>query len=84
MGVSYPYFRRLFREKTGISAKQYQITVRIQRARDFLSNTDKSVKEIAGLLGFNSAFHFSTQFKQATDLSPTEFRQSAGGGMLPL
>ncbi|QXZ80470.1 AraC family transcriptional regulator [Rhizobium sp. L51/94] len=78
LGISYPYFRRIFREKTGMSAKQYQITVRIQRAHDFLSNTDKSIKEIAGLLGFNSAFHFSNQFKQSTDLSPSQFRHAVG------
>lgn len=77
LGVSYPYFRRLFREQTGMSAKQYQMTVRIQRARDFLSNTDKSVKEISGLLGFHSAFHFSSQFKQATGHSPTEYRSAS-------
>jgi transcriptional regulator GlxA family with amidase domain len=58
-----------------MSAKQYQLTVRVQRARDFLSNTDKSVKEIAGLLGFHSAFHFSAQFKQAIGQSPSEYRR---------
>ncbi|NTF46639.1 AraC family transcriptional regulator [Rhizobium sp. AC27/96] len=75
MGVSYPYFRRLFREQTGMSAKKYQMTVRLQRARDFLANTDKSVKEIAGLLGFHSAFHFSNQFKDAVGFAPTEYRK---------
>ncbi|MBY5766311.1 AraC family transcriptional regulator [Rhizobium leguminosarum] len=76
MGVSYPYFRRLFREQTGMSAKQYQMNVRVQRARDFLVNTDKSVKEIAGLLGFHSAFHFSSQFKNAVGCAPTEYRRT--------
>jgi len=74
LGISYPYFRRLFREQTGMSAKQYQMTVRIQRARDFLVNTDKPIKEIAGLLGFHSAFHFSSQFRQLIGSTPTEYR----------
>ncbi|MDV4155668.1 helix-turn-helix domain-containing protein [Rhizobium brockwellii] len=74
LGVSYPYFRRLFREQTGMSAKQYQMRVRLQRAIDLLVNTDKSIKEIAGLLGFHSAFHFSTQFRQLIGSSPTDFR----------
>jgi AraC-like DNA-binding protein len=77
MGVSYPYFRRLFREQTGTSAKQYQMTVRIQRARDFLANTDKSVKEIAGLLGFHSAFHFASQFKKTVGTTPSSYRNSS-------
>lgn len=74
LGVSYPYFRRLFREQTGMSAKQYQMTVRIQRARDFLVNSDKSIKEIAGLLGFHSAFHFSSQFRSLTGTTPSQYR----------
>jgi AraC-like DNA-binding protein len=74
LGISYPYFRRLFREQTGMSAKQYQMTVRIQRACDFLINSDKSIKEIAGLLGFNSAFHFSSQFRQFTGCTPRDYR----------
>ncbi len=74
LGISYPYFRRLFREQTGMSAKQYQMSVRIERARDFLSNTEKPIKEIAGVLGFHSTFHFSSQFRQMTGCTPTEYR----------
>lgn len=74
LGVSYPYFRRLFREQTGMSAKQCQMRVRIQRASDFLVNTDRSIKEIAALLGFHSAFHFSTQFRELIGSSPAEYR----------
>ncbi|WP_269585086.1 helix-turn-helix domain-containing protein [Roseibium sp. Sym1] len=74
LGVSYSYLRRLFKAETGMSAKQYQMGVRIQRACDLLDNTDKSIKEIAGLLGFNSAFHFSSQFHHAIGQSPTHWR----------
>jgi AraC-like DNA-binding protein len=74
LGISYPYFRRLFREQTGMSAKQYQMTVRMRRARDFLVNSDKSIKEIAGLLGFHSAFHFSNQFHRLTGCTPSDYR----------
>lgn len=77
LGVSYPYFRRLFREQTGMSAKQYQMMVRVQRARDFLINTDKSIKEIAGLLGFYSAFHFCSQFRSMIGTTPTQYREQS-------
>ncbi|WP_267884786.1 AraC family transcriptional regulator [Rhizobium rhizogenes] len=29
---------------------------------------------MAGILGFHSAFHFSTQFRQLIGSSPTDFR----------
>jgi AraC-like DNA-binding protein len=86
LGISYPYFRRLFREQTGMSAKQYQMTVRVERARDFLMNTDKPIKEIAGLLGFHSAFHFSSQFSSLVGFSPSEYRSAmrSGSRQLPI
>jgi AraC-like DNA-binding protein len=78
LGVSYAYFRRLFRDHAGLSAKQYQMDVRLRRAQDLLLNTDKSIKEIAGLLGFHSAFHLSSQFRRMTGRSPSEYRRDAG------
>lgn len=75
LGVSYSYLRRIFRSETGTTPKQYVMSARIQRACDLLDNTDKSIKEIAGLLGFNSAYHFSAQFHDMMGKAPTQWRQ---------
>ncbi len=75
LGVSYSYFRRIFREKTGVSPKQHLVSLRIRRAQDIFANTDKSIKEVAGLLGFSSAFHLSSQFQELVGCSPSEFKK---------
>lgn len=84
LGVSYSTLRRLFREQTGLSLKAYQDEVRIRRACELLRSSNKSVKEIAGLLGYNSAYHFSAQFRKATGLAPAHWRKRNGPGWLPL
>lgn len=75
LGISYPTLRRLFRQHAGMSLKQYRTEVRIRRACELLRNSDKSVKAIAGYLGYSSAFHFSAQFRQSTGLAPSEWRR---------
>ncbi len=75
LGLSYSTLRRLFRSHTGVSLKQYQTEVRIRRACELLRNSDKPVKAIAGYLGYSSPFHFSAQFRRATGLSPSEWRE---------
>ncbi|ODT80154.1 MAG: AraC family transcriptional regulator [Pelagibacterium sp. SCN 64-44] len=74
LGLSYSTLRRLFRQHAGMSLKQYQSEVRIRRACELLRNSDKSVKEIGGYLGYSSAFHFSAQFRKSTGLPPSQWR----------
>ena len=70
------------KEQTGISPKQYQLQIRLHKAQDFLANTSKSVGEIADILGFDSAFHLSKQFKDCTGLAPQAWRKRlVGQGM---
>jgi AraC-like DNA-binding protein len=75
LNVSYSSFRQAFKAQTGISPKQYQLQVRLQKAQDFLANTLKSLGEIAEILGFDSAFHLSKQFKDSTGLAPQAWRK---------
>lgn len=74
LGVSYSTLRRMFRDQTGQSLKAFQTEIRMSRAQVLLRNTDKSVKEIAGLLGFSSAFHFSSQFQKHKGMAPSHWR----------
>lgn len=73
-GISYSYLRRLFLERTGMSIKEYQLNIRIQRSCDILTNTNQSIKKIADILGFSNTFHFSKSFKNRRGMSPTEWR----------
>ena len=76
MGISYSNFRKLFKEHTGISPAIYQQDLRLQRAKEMLSTTDISVKEIAYRLNFESPDYFSAKFKAKTGRRPSELRPS--------
>ncbi len=74
LNVSYSNLRRSFRASTGMSMKEYQLTVRIHKAKEMLDNSGLTVKEVAGQLGFSSAFHFSSQFSKAVGCPPSAWR----------
>ena len=75
LGVSYSHLRHSFQARVGVSPRQYYLNTRIQKAQDLLMNTPKSVKEIAEVLGFESASHFSKQFKQRIGSPPNYWRE---------
>ena len=74
LGMSYSNLRRQFKEYTGISPALYQQDLRLQRAKEMLTSTKLSVKEIAYRLHFESADYFSTKFKNKVGYTPREFR----------
>lgn len=79
LGLGYTWFRRVFREYMGISPAQYQIQLRMAKAKELLVSSGLPVSEIAYELGFESISQFSTFFKKRTGTTPTEFR----GGNAP-
>lgn len=74
LGTSYSNFRKLFKEFTGISPSLYQQDLRLQRAKELLSSTSLSIKEIAYRLRFESPDYFSSKFKIKMGMKPSEFR----------
>nr|WKN34836.1 AraC family transcriptional regulator [Tunicatimonas sp. TK19036] len=72
---SYSSFRKLFKQYTGIAPYQYFLDLKIVRAKELIASTDKSVKEMAYELGFDSIHYFSRLFKKKTGVSPSEFRR---------
>lgn len=74
LGVSYSKFRRIFKEYTNLSPAYYQMDLKLQRAKDLLATTNRSVKDIAYQLDFSTPDYFSTKFKQKTGKTPSEFR----------
>lgn len=74
LGISYSSFRQLFKEHTGFAPALYQQNLKLQRAKELLSTTDESIKEIAYRLNFESPDYFSAKFKNQTGMKPSDFR----------
>lgn len=74
LGISYSSFRKLFKEHTGFGPALYQQNLKLQRAKELLSTTDESIKEIAYRLNFESPDYFSAKFKIQTGMKPSDFR----------
>ena len=74
LGVSYSNFRKLFKEYTGLSPATYQQELRLLRAKELLSTTDLSIKEIAYRLNFESPDYFSAKFKAKMGIKPSEVK----------
>ncbi|HEV7300866.1 MAG TPA: AraC family transcriptional regulator [Tepidisphaeraceae bacterium] len=75
-GLSYERFRKIFRQRTGISPGEYRIRRRIDRARVLIAQDRLSNKEVAYQLGYADPFTFSKQFKQVVGVSPEMFRRT--------
>lgn len=76
LNVSPGYLGSLLRMLTGQNTQQHIHEKLIEKAKEKLSTTDKSVSEIAYELGFEHSQSFSKLFKTKTKLSPLEFRHS--------
>ena len=80
LGVSPEYLSRTFHKAEGITLKQYILEERIERAKNLLRFSDRSVSEIARYLAFSSSSHFALAFRKKTGKSPTSYRQDFSDG----
>jgi len=78
-GMSYERFRKLFRQRVGVSPGDYRIKRRIDQARALIDRHHLSNKQVAYELGYPDPFTFSKQFHKVTGLWPEQYRQAARG-----
>ncbi|MBI4779804.1 MAG: helix-turn-helix domain-containing protein [Oscillatoriophycideae cyanobacterium NC_groundwater_1537_Pr4_S-0.65um_50_18] len=74
LSISQFHFSHQFKQATGISPYQYLLQQRIERAKQLLKQSDRSIADIAVLCGFNSHSHLSKQFRQLTGTTPKAYR----------
>ena len=73
-GYNEKYLTTFFKQRAGISLKQYILQVKMERAKADLSETSEPVSQIAFRLGFTDAHNFSNAFHKITGISPSEYR----------
>ena len=68
----------------GISIEKYYIAQKVERIKELLFYDELSISEIADKLQYSSVAHLSTQFRNVTGMSPSEFKRLKEHGREPL
>ena len=74
--ISESKLRNVFLKETGVTVGQYIDKQVCEQAKQLLSRTQLSIGEISARLGFCDQFYFSRKFKQATTMTPSEYRKT--------
>ncbi len=83
-GKSYAYISAVFKEIEGHTLEKYYIRQRIERVKELLSYGELNLNEITYKLHYSSVAHLSSQFKQVTGVSPTEYKKQNNQNRIPL
>ena len=73
--ISPYYLSRMFKKSINLSLIEYINGVRIKAAQNLIERSSGSIAEIAAKTGFMTTAHFRRVFKDATGLSPQQYRQ---------
>ena len=73
--ISPYYLSRLFKKSINLSLIEYINGVRIKAAQNLIEKSNESISDIAEKTGFMTTAHFRRVFKDATGLSPQQYRQ---------
>ena len=69
-------FSRFFKSRTERNFTEFINEIRISKAKKLLIESNKLIKEISMICGYENLSHFNRQFKLYNCLSPKEFRES--------
>lgn len=76
LGVGKYYLSRVFSDKIKVGFSDYINGIRVYRARNMLSGTDKNITRIAYDCGFQSIRTFNRAFQKVYNVSPRELRNA--------
>lgn len=72
--VSKRYLSIIFKKYVNITVNDYIYIAKVDKAMNYICNTELSITEISSKLGFSSAQYFATVFKKYSGVTPKEFK----------
>lgn len=74
MNMSRSYFSQCFKDIIGRTFKEYVREVRMEKAKQYLVHTNKTIQWIAEHTGYMDEKYFSRTFRDQTGVLPSEYR----------
>ena len=76
MGYSDAYFSKLFKQYFNQNITAYLTEYRIKKAKELLSNTNHSIKDISRMVGYTDSNYFAKIFKRLVGEIPSKYREN--------
>ncbi len=70
------HFSRIFKQETGVTFVEFVTRTKMEKAKELLNQSDMTVVEIAEQLGYEHTSYFIKLFRNASGMSPNEYRKS--------
>jgi len=70
-----PSFSKFFKEHAGQNVMDYTISMRIQKAKKLLADSNLPLKDIAEQVGYYNVSSFTRRFKLSMGITPGEYRK---------
>lgn len=74
-GLSTGYLCTVFKEETGITVNRYVREVRMEKAKEFLENSNMKITQIARKVGFSNSSYFCRSFREFFGNTPESCRK---------
>ena len=74
MGLGRTQLYRKIKQLTGLSPVEVVRTIRLKKAAELLTRTDKNISQIAFEVGFSSSSYLSKCFKDYFGVNPKEYK----------
>lgn len=79
INMGYSRFRKVFKEYTGFAPAQYVLSLRLQKSKELLTNTNLTAQEISFMVGFENSDHFNAIFRKKVGITPIRYRNFTQG-----
>lgn len=77
VNISPYYFSKIFKEDMGEGFVEYLTKIRMEKAKELLTTTEYSMKEICAMVGYADPNYFSRSFKKNVGVTPTEYKEGS-------
>jgi AraC-like DNA-binding protein len=78
-GIQRTQLGKVFQKLTGSTPMEYLFRIRLERAKTLLRETDIKIINIAFECGYGTSQYFANTFRQATGLTPSQYRKHCRG-----
>lgn len=77
LNISPSYFSVMFKRAFDVNFMDYLTELRMNAAKELLTDPLRSTAEVASMVGYESANYFTRAFKKRVGMTPTDYRRTA-------